>query len=149
MHTALPLEAWYGLSRGQFMQMLKVFTGIGVFAVVLVLVVVLVKGMPVRQPAALLWVLPGIPCIWLVLGSVLSITSLRVGAQEVHWYLFRRFLVRSYPVASLRCIEPGTFSAVRIRTDRGTIHLLGLYVDDRLRLAQHLLVLNPRLRSDL
>jgi hypothetical protein len=129
---------WYGLHRKVFTDTLIVFAVIGALAALLALLAARFGPARVSSPWAPLILLLFIPGLWLTVAAVLSTTWLRVLPDRLEWYLWKRVLLGTYPVSTLRGLRAGTWSAVRITTTRGTTFLLGLHLRDRERLAAHL-----------
>ena len=138
---------WYGLTKKHIVQGLIVFFLIGVFAALLGLVVSLFSKPGPRNYWALLFLLAAIPGIWLVLVSILTITWLKVSDEKIEWYLWKKILLLSCPIADIKRIGGGSFSAVVIKTNKGTIHLFGLHNRDRINLSNHLLGLNKNIKD--
>jgi hypothetical protein len=137
---------WYGLTKENFVDTLLVFMAVGVLAAVLGLGSAIYHHAPIGNYWAVVALLFAIPSTWLILGAVLSTTWLRVGSNSIEWYVWKKFLIRTYPIATLVSIGTGSFSAVHIHTHRGTIRLLGLHHTDRVELTKHLLALKPDIK---
>lgn len=136
---------WYGLSKRNFVRTLAVFAVIGLVAALLGLLGAGISGMSVRNYRALVWLVLGIPAIWVVLASILSATWLKVGDADISWYLWKRVLILTCPIDSVLAIGPGSFSAVVIRTRQGTIRLFGLHLRDRAELIERLMKVKPNI----
>jgi len=136
---------WYGLTRQNIVHGLIVFFAIGVFAALLGLIGVQFEKPGPRNYWALLFLVAVIPGIWLVLVAILTITWLKVGDEHVEWYLWKKIRILSCPIAEITHIGGGSFSAVIIKTTRGTIRLFGLHCRDRMRLAEHLMEINQNI----
>jgi hypothetical protein len=134
---------FYGYRLRDLRDSLVVMTAIGMFGAVLGMLGRRFSHLVARAPWSPLWLLVLVPGIWLVVSIPLSATWLELRGRELHWTLWRRWLIGSYPVDSVRRIGAGSFSAVRIVTTRGTIHLFGLHMRERTRLAERLRELNP------
>ena len=134
---------WYGLTKQNFVHSLRVFAVLGLVAALLGLIGSAISGAGIRNYWALVWLVLGIPAIWIVLASILSVTWLKVGDSDIGWYLWKRVLILECPIDSVLAIGPGSFSAVVIRTRRGTIHLFGLHRTKRAELARRLKGVNP------
>jgi len=116
---------WYGLTKKNIVHGLIIFVVIGAVAVLLGLVAVLFAKPGPRNYGALLFLFVAIPGIWLVLVSILTITWLKVDNDQVEWYLWKRIHLLSCPIADITHIGGGSFSAVIIKTNKGTIRLFG------------------------
>jgi hypothetical protein len=134
---------FYGYSRRAFRDSLTVMTLIGMAGAVLGMLGRFFSQAPARAPWAALWLVLVVPGIWTMVSIPLSATWLELRDGELRWTLWRRWQLGRYPVDSVRSIGTGSFSAVRIETTRGTIHLLGLHVKERTHLAARLCELNP------
>jgi len=122
------------------------FFAIGIFAALIGLVAVLFAKPGSRNYWALLFLVVAIPRIWLVLVSILTITWLKVGNEQVEWYLWKRIRILSCPIADITHIGGGSFSAVIIKTTKGTIRLFGLHLRDRMKLSNHLMEINKNIQ---
>jgi hypothetical protein len=137
---------WYGLTKKNIISGLIIFVLIGAVAVLLALVSTLFKDPGSRNYWALLFLFVVVPGIWLVLVSILSATWLRVDKEHVEWYLWKKIHLLKCPIADITHIGGGSFSAVIIKTKKGTIRLLGLHHRDRKKLSSHLMELNQSIK---
>ena len=137
---------WYGLTRKNILHGLIVFCVIGAVAALAGLIGAFFSKPGPRNYWALLFLFAAIPGIWLVLVSILTITWLKVDDGWVEWYLWKKIRILRCPVSDITHIGGGSFSAVVIRTRRGTIRLFGLHLRDRRKLSDHLLELNPNIK---
>jgi hypothetical protein len=139
-------SSWYGLSRQNFFHTLQIFGLLGVIAAVLAVLDAFHKGQDIQNWWRLLGLVLGIPMIWTLLGIVLSSTWLKLDEAEVSWYLWKRFLLLRCPVRSILTIGSGGFSAMIIKTSKGTIYLFGLHFRDRVELTNRLMEVNPNIQ---
>ena len=137
---------WYGLTNKNIVHGLIIFVIIGAVAVLLALVSALFKDPGPRNYWALLFLFVAVPGVWLVLVSILSTTWLRVEEEHVDWYLWKKIHLLKCPIADISHIGGGAFSAVVIKTKKGTIRLLGLSLRDRMMLSSHLMELNQDIK---
>ena len=137
---------WYGLTIKNIVQGFIIFVIIGAVAVLLALISTLFKEPGPRNYWALLFIFMMVPGIWLIFVSFLSATWLRVGKEHVEWYLWKKFKLLKCPIADITHIGGGSFSAVIIKTKKGTIRLLGLHHRDRKKLSSHLMGLNHSIK---
>lgn len=137
---------WYGLTKRNIVHGLIAFAVIGVVAALLGLVSALFAKPGPRNYWALLFLFAAIPGIWLILVSIFTITWLKVDNEQVEWYLWKKIRLLSCPIADITHIGGGSFSAVIIRTKKGTIRLFGLHLRDRMKLANHLRELNQNIK---
>jgi len=137
---------WYGLTIKNIVQSLIVFVTIGAVAVVLALISTLFKDPGPRNYWALLFLFMSVPGIWLVFVSFLTATWLRVEREYVAWYLWKKIQLLKCPIADITHIGGGSFSAVIIKTKKGTIRLLGLQHSDRNKLSRHLMETNQNIK---
>ena len=137
---------WYGLSRQNILHGLMVFSVIGIVGALLVLIGVQFEEPGPRDYWALAYLMAAIPGIWLVLVAILTITWLKVDQERIHWYLWKKIRILSCPISDVTHIGGGSFSAVVIKTRRGTIRLFGLHVRDRRRLSDCLMERNENIR---
>ena len=133
---------WYGLTKKNIVRGLIVFFAIGISAAVLGLIGVQFEKPGPRNYWAILFLVAAIPGIWLVLVSILTITWLKVGDEQVEWYLWKKIRILSCPIADITHVGGGSFSAVIIKTNKGTIRLFGLHLRDRMKLSNHLMEIN-------
>jgi hypothetical protein len=136
---------WYGLSRTHFLQTLAFFVGLGVVAALLGTVARYFDEVQDRSPWSLVALLVTIPSIWIAMGTVLCTTWLRVEDDRIEWYLWKRFRLNSCHPRDVIRLEPGSFSAMRIKTSKGTMRLFGIHAQDQVSLSEHLLALNPNI----
>src|SRR5262249_59161965 len=87
--------------------------------------------------------LVGIPGIWVALAAILSSTWLKIEGNELSWYLWKRFLLLRCSTEDILWIGGGSFSALVIRTRKGTIRLFGIHAGDRYLLTDLLRTANP------
>ena len=137
---------WYGLTIKNVVQGFIIFVIIGAVAVLLALISTLFKEPGPRNYWALLFIFMMVPGIWLIFVSFLSATWLRVGKEHVEWYLWKKFQLLKCPIADITHIGGGSFSAVIIKTKKGTIRLLGLHHCDRNKLSSHLMEINQNIK---
>jgi hypothetical protein len=137
---------WYGLSRQNVVHGLIVFSVIGVVAALLGMIGVQFEKPGPRNYWALVFLVAAIPGIWLALVAILTITWLKVDNEQIHWYLWKKIRILSCPISDVTHIGGGSFSAVIIKTRRGTIHLFGLHLRDRGKLSDYLMERNENIQ---
>ena len=137
---------WYGLTKKNIISGLIIFVVIGAVAVLLALISTLFKDPGPRNYWALLFLFLVVPGIWLVLVSILSATWLKIEKEQVEWYLWKKIRLFKCPIADITHIGGGSFSAVIIKTKKGTIRLFGLHHRDRIKLSSHLMELNQSIK---
>jgi hypothetical protein len=137
---------WYGLTIKNIIHGLIIFIVIGVVAVLMALVSTFFANSGPRNYWALLFLFLAIPGIWLVLVSILTITWLKVDNEHADWYLWKKIHLLRCPIADITHIGGGSFAAVKIKTNKGTIRLFGLHHRDRVKLSNHLMELNQNIK---
>ncbi|HYG68098.1 MAG TPA: hypothetical protein VD838_10580, partial [Anaeromyxobacteraceae bacterium] len=125
---------------------------IGAVALVLGVVAMLLDGEPADDPSpstrlALLASLFSMPVVmWLLLVAILGSLTVRVKDDAVEQVLWRRFVVRRRPLASLRKVTGGSFAALVLHfAGRAKIAVPGMHAQD----AHAFLVYLDALRPDL
>jgi len=134
---------WYGLTKKAFLGGLLIFCVIAILACVATVVASILKGTGLRHWEGFIMLLVGIPGIWVALAAILSITWLKIEGNELSWYLWKRFLLLRCSTEDILWVGGGSFSALVIRTRKGTIRLFGIHAGDRYLLTDRLRTANP------
>ena len=134
---------WYGLTKKAFLDGLLIFCVIAILACVATVVASILKGTGLRHWEGFIMLLVGIPGIWVALAAILSITWLKIEGNELSWYLWKRFLLLRCSTEDILWVGGGSFSALVIRTRKGTIRLFGIHAGDRYLLTDRLRTANP------
>jgi len=141
-----PLHMWYGLTKDKIIHGLIIFSGIGIIAALLGMVSGFLSESGPKNYWALLFLVAAIPGIWLILVSFLTITWLKVDNEQIEWYLWKKICLLSCSTMDITHIGGGTFSAVLIKTKKGTIRLFGLHLKDKRKLSDHLIEINHNIK---
>ncbi len=138
---------WYGLTKNHIVRGLIVFFGLGVFLTLCVIIFIQFSKSSEINYWALLFLLVALPGIWLVLVSVLTITWIKVNNDQVEYYLWKRIHILNCPIRDITHIGGGLVSAFIIKTKKGNMRLLGLQLNDKKKLSNHLMKINPNIQS--
>ena len=137
---------WYGLTKRDFIKGLLFFAELGIFAAAAGLIGVAVSRPESKNYGALLYLMIGLPGIWVVTSGIISIAWLKVDDGQVEWYLWKKVKLLNCSIEDITHIGAGRVSAYIIKNRKGTIRLLGMHMGNRNVLSDYLMEKNPNIQ---